>query len=33
VPEAANTIIIWRPVADVFSFLANAENEKQWAPV
>jgi carbon monoxide dehydrogenase subunit G len=31
-PEAANNIIISRPVAEVFSFLANAENDKQWRP-
>ena len=29
-PEASNSIIIARPVSDVFSFLANAENDKQW---
>jgi uncharacterized protein YndB with AHSA1/START domain len=30
VPEASHSIIISRPVADVFSFLANTENDKQW---
>jgi carbon monoxide dehydrogenase subunit G len=30
--EASRSIIISRPVADVFSFLANAENDKQWRP-
>jgi uncharacterized protein YndB with AHSA1/START domain len=28
--EAANTIIISRPAADVFAFLADAENDQQW---
>jgi carbon monoxide dehydrogenase subunit G len=32
VPEATNNIKISRPVADVFSFLANAENDKHWRP-
>jgi uncharacterized protein YndB with AHSA1/START domain len=29
-PEESNTITIARPVGDVFAFLANAENDKQW---
>jgi carbon monoxide dehydrogenase subunit G len=29
-PEASNSITISRPVTDVFSFLANAENDRQW---
>jgi uncharacterized protein YndB with AHSA1/START domain len=29
-PEESNTITIARPVGDVFAFLADAENDKQW---
>ena len=29
-PSESNTITIARPVSDVFAFLANAENDKQW---
>jgi uncharacterized protein YndB with AHSA1/START domain len=29
-PEESNTITIARPVGDVFAFLANAENDRQW---
>jgi uncharacterized protein YndB with AHSA1/START domain len=29
-PEESNTITIARPAGDVFAFLANAENDKQW---
>jgi uncharacterized protein YndB with AHSA1/START domain len=29
-PEESSTITIARPVGDVFAFLANAENDKQW---
>jgi uncharacterized protein YndB with AHSA1/START domain len=29
-PEESNTITISRPVGDVFAFLADAENDKQW---
>ena len=29
-PEESHTITIARPVGDVFAFLANAENDKQW---
>jgi uncharacterized protein YndB with AHSA1/START domain len=29
-PEAANEIVIARPQAEVFAFLANAENDKRW---
>jgi uncharacterized protein YndB with AHSA1/START domain len=29
-PEATNSVTIARPVSDVFSFLADAENDKQW---
>ena len=29
-PEESNTVSITRPVSDVFAFLANAENDKQW---
>lgn len=29
-PEESNTVTITRPVSDVFAFLANAENDKQW---
>jgi uncharacterized protein YndB with AHSA1/START domain len=31
-PEAANEIVIDRSVEDVFAFLADAENDKQWRP-
>jgi carbon monoxide dehydrogenase subunit G len=30
VPEESNTITIARPAAEVFAFLADAENDKQW---
>jgi len=29
-PEESNTITIARPAGDVFAFLADAENDKQW---
>lgn len=29
-PEAANEIVIQRPVEDVFAFLADAENDLKW---
>jgi hypothetical protein len=29
-PEESNTVTITRPAGDVFAFLANAENDKQW---
>lgn len=29
-PEESSTITIARPVGDVFAFLANAENDRQW---
>lgn len=29
-PEASNTITIARPVGEVFAFLADAENDKEW---
>jgi uncharacterized protein YndB with AHSA1/START domain len=29
-PEESNTITIARPVGDVFAFLADGENDKQW---
>ena len=29
-PEESNTITIARPAAEVFAFLADAENDKQW---
>jgi uncharacterized protein YndB with AHSA1/START domain len=29
-PEARNSITISRPVSEVFSFLADAENDKRW---
>ena len=29
-PEESNTITIARPVSDVFAFLADAENDRQW---
>jgi len=29
-PEESNTITIARPVGDVFAFLANGENDRQW---
>jgi uncharacterized protein YndB with AHSA1/START domain len=30
VPEASTTIVIERPVEEVFAFLADAENDKRW---
>ena len=29
-PEESNTIVIERPVGDVFAFLADADNDNQW---
>ncbi|MFN2582572.1 MAG: SRPBCC family protein [Candidatus Dormibacteria bacterium] len=29
-PEASNSVVIDRPVADVFVFLGNAENDRRW---
>ena len=29
-PEESNTITIARPAGDVFAFLADAENDRQW---
>ena len=29
-PEESNTVTIARPAGDVFAFLADAENDKQW---
>jgi uncharacterized protein YndB with AHSA1/START domain len=29
-PEAANEIVIDRPVGEVFAFLANAQNDPEW---
>jgi carbon monoxide dehydrogenase subunit G len=29
-PDASRSITIDRPIGDVFAFLANAENDKQW---
>jgi uncharacterized protein YndB with AHSA1/START domain len=29
-PDASKTITISRPIGDVFAFLADAENDKQW---
>ena len=31
-PSASNEIVINRPVADVYGFLANAENDAKWRP-
>jgi carbon monoxide dehydrogenase subunit G len=31
-PEALSSIVINRPVGDVFAFLADAENDKRWRP-
>jgi carbon monoxide dehydrogenase subunit G len=31
-PSAQNSVTINRPVGDVFAFLADGENEKQWRP-
>jgi uncharacterized protein YndB with AHSA1/START domain len=31
-PEASNSILIRRPVGEVFAFLADAENDKRWRP-
>jgi carbon monoxide dehydrogenase subunit G len=31
-PEASNSIVIRRPVSDVFAFLADAENDRRWRP-
>jgi carbon monoxide dehydrogenase subunit G len=31
-PSANNEIVINRPVADVFAFLADAENDARWRP-
>jgi uncharacterized membrane protein len=30
VPHASRTVVIKRPVTEVFSFLADAENDPQW---
>jgi carbon monoxide dehydrogenase subunit G len=32
VPGAERTIVVNRPVADVFAFVANGENAQQWRP-
>jgi carbon monoxide dehydrogenase subunit G len=31
-PEASNSIVIDRPVSDVYAFLADAENDARWRP-
>ena len=31
-PGASNEIVVNRPVAEVFAFLADAENDAQWRP-
>jgi carbon monoxide dehydrogenase subunit G len=31
-PEASNSVVIERPVGEVFSFLSNPENDKRWRP-
>jgi carbon monoxide dehydrogenase subunit G len=32
VPSASNEVVVDRPVADVFAFLADAENDAKWRP-
>jgi uncharacterized protein YndB with AHSA1/START domain len=31
-PEAANEMVIARPIGEVFAFLADAENDPKWRP-
>jgi carbon monoxide dehydrogenase subunit G len=31
-PSASNVVVVNRPVADVYAFLANAENDARWRP-
>jgi len=31
-PEASNSVVIHRPPADVFAFLAEGENNRRWRP-
>jgi carbon monoxide dehydrogenase subunit G len=32
VPNAQNSVTINKPMGEVFAFLADGENEKQWRP-
>jgi uncharacterized membrane protein len=32
VPSASNEVVVDRPAADVFAFLADAENDPRWRP-